>query len=235
MQHILDPGRFGGLFPEGPRRRPDEPGCDRAGTTLAALREEQRGWAAALHRWGLRGLFTAKERSGTVVPVGPACGVLLYQLARLGDARLIVALGGDPAAVIWLACALRAGSRHAGDRGLILCEPEEQRALAMRRCLREAGVSRHVDLRREPPAQVASRIDQAVDCLLLAGDARRMLPGLQALRPRLRAGAAVIALRPRGDAQSWAAYLEHVRDPRNAYASSSLCCPECMELSVPGW
>lgn len=233
MQHILDPDRFGGFPPETSRCGSADPGSGRAITTLAALLEEQRGWAAGLRRLcgGACGLLNRGERA--VAPVGPACGALLYQLARLGDARLIVALGGDPAAVIWLACALRAGSRHGGDRGLILCEPEERRAQAMRRRLREAGVSRHVDLRREPAAQLAGRIDQAVDCLLLAGDAPQMLPGLRALRPRLRAGAAVIALRPRGEAQAWAAYLAHVRDPRNAYASSSLCCPECVELSVP--
>lgn len=233
MQHILDPGRFGGFSSQAFPRSPAEPGGDRAVTTLAALLEEQRGWVAGVRRLcgGVSGLLNRGERA--MAPVRPACGALLYQLARLGDARLIVALGGDPAAVIWLACALRAGSRHAGDRGLILCEPEEERARLMRKRLREAGVSRHVDVRHEEPAQIAGRIEQPVDCLLLAGAGDRLLPGLRALRPRLRPGAAVIALRPHGDARAWGAYLEHVRDPRNAYASQSLCCPECVELSVP--
>ncbi|MDB5977520.1 MAG: hypothetical protein JWR07_4280 [Nevskia sp.] len=216
-------------------------GSSRAEATLAALHADGSGWSGA---WmALREWFT-KLRQAAVSTPGPCadcphrpisaeCGALLYQLARLGDARLVVTLGaGDAAATIWLACAMRANHRHAGDRGIIACEPTHQLAQLARCRLRAAGVSRYVDLREGQPEQALSRIDQPVDCLLLNGYPALMLPVLKQLQERLRPGAVVIALRPRSRPQVYARYLRYVRDPGGAFTSVELPYRENVELSV---
>ncbi len=109
-------------------------GSSRAEATLAALHSDGAGWPG---RWmALRELLGGLLRPAASAcagcphrPISAQCGALLYQLARLGDARLAVTLGaGDAAATIWLACAMRANHRHAGDRGIIACEPVHELA-----------------------------------------------------------------------------------------------------------
>lgn len=214
--------------------------CDRsrAEATLAALHADGAGWPG---RWmALRELLRSLLRPAAPAcagcphrPISAQCGALLYQLARLGDARLAVALGaGDAAATIWLACAMRANQRHAGDRGIIACEPAHQLAQLARCRLRAAGVSRYVDLREGQPEQALSRIEQPVDCLLFSGYPLLMLPMLKQLQEKLRSGAVVIALRPAGERRAYAAYLRYVRDPLGGFTSIELLCREHIELSV---
>lgn len=213
-------------------------GSSRAEATLAALHADGAGWPG---RWiALRELLGSLLRPAAPAcascphrPISAQCGALLYQLARLGDARLAVALGaGDAAATIWLACAMRANQRHAGDRGIIACEPARELAQLARCRLRAAGVSRYVDLREGRPELALSRIDQPVDCLLFNGYPALMMPVLKQLQERLRPGAVVIALRPKGERYAYAGYLRHVRDPGGCFTSIALPYRECMELSV---
>lgn len=216
-----------------PRRGDHPAGTDRARLTLAALAADgcgARGWWSALRKSlsQLSPRYRARE-AGTPA----ACGVLLYQLARHGDARLAVALGaGDVAPLIWLACAMRAGRRHSGDHGIIACEPSQSLAQRARHRLREAGVSRYVDLREGQPGPALSRIDQPLDCLLLNGYPSQMLAVLRQLRSRLRPGALVLAPRPGGACQDYADYLRHVRDPCSGFTSIALPCRQELELSV---
>ena len=213
-------------------------GSSRAEATLAALHADGAGWPG---RWiALRELLGSLLRPaapacarGPHRPISAQCGALLYQLARLGDARLAVALGaGDAAAAIWLACAMRANQRHAGDRGIIACEPAHEVAQLARCRLRAAGVSRYVDLREGRPELALARIDQPVDCLLFNGYPALMLTVLRQLQARLRPGAMVMALRPRGDQRSYSDYLRYVRDPQGAFTSIALPYRESVELSV---
>ena len=213
-------------------------GSSRAEATLAALHADGAGWPG---RWmALRELLGSLLRPAAPAcaacpyrPISAQCGALLYQLARLGDARLAVALGaGDAAATIWLACAMRANQRHAGDRGIITCEPAHEVAQLARCRLRAAGVSRYVDLREGQPEQALARIDQPVDCLLFNGYPGLMLAVLRQLQARLRQGAVVIALRPCGDRRSYSDYLRYVRDPQGGFTSIALPYREDIELSV---
>lgn len=214
-------------------------GCDRAAATLATLHAESAGraagWAGLCQMFGsvFRPTVAAARFAAEDCPrvVSAPCGALLFQLARLGDVRLAVMLGvGDAAAAIWLACALRANHRHSGDRAVIACEPA-QRLSRLARCrLLEAGVSRYVDLRQGPFEPVLEGIEQPVDCLLFNGYPALMLPMLKRLQSRLRPGASVVALRCAGQRHS--AYLRYVRDPRGAFTSIALPCPEGVELSV---
>jgi predicted O-methyltransferase YrrM len=213
-------------------------GSSRAEATLAALHADGAGWSG---RWvALRALLGSLLRPAAPAcaacphrPISAQCGALLYQLARLGDARLAVTLGaGDAAATIWLACAMRANHRHAGDRGIIACEPAHELAQLARCRLRAAGVSRYVDLREGQPEQALARIDQPVDCLLFNGYPVLMLPVLKLLQDKLRPGATVLALRPRGERQCYSGYLRYVRDPRGGFTSIALPCSEGLELSV---
>ncbi len=219
-----------------PRHGGQPAGTDRARVTLAALAAEgcgARGWWSVL-REGLSHL-SPRYRAGEAGHCAPAaaCGVLLYQLARHGDTRLAVALGaGNVAPLIWLACAMRAGRRHSGDHGIIVCEPSPCLAQLARRRLREAGVSRYVDLRQDPPEPALSRIDQPLDCLLLNGYPSQMLAVLRQLRSRLRPGALVLAPRPGGACQDYADYLRHVRDPGSGFTSLALPGRQALELSV---
>ena len=213
----------------------------RAEATLAALHADGLGWRvrwAALRR-SLRRLLRPAAAAQPCAPdcphrpISAECGALLYQLARLGDARLAVTLGaGDCAATIWLACAMRANHRHSGDRGIIACEPAHQLAQLARGRLRAAGVSRYVDLREGQPEQALARIDQPVDCLLLNGYPLLMLPVLKQLQVKLRPGAVVIAPRPNGGRNSYSAYLRYVRDPQGGFTSIGLPGREHIELSV---
>jgi len=216
-------------------------GCDRsrAKATLAALHADALGWSGkwtALRQLMFRLLRPAAQPCGDDCahrPISAQCGALLYQLARLGDARLAVALGvGDAVATIWLACAMRANHRHAGDRGIIACEPAHKLAQLARCRLRAAGVSRYVDLREGQPEQALARIDQPVDCLLLNGYPALMLPVLKQLQEKLRPGAAIIALRSGRDRSACLAYLRYVRDPQGGFTSVELPCREHIELSV---
>ncbi len=216
-------------------------GCSRAEATLAALHADGAGWPGtwmALREWFgslRRSIAAAPHPCGDCPhrPISAECGALLYQLARLGDARLVVTLGaGDAAATIWLACAMRANHRHAGDRGIIACEPTHRLAHLARCRLRAAGVSRYVDLREGQPEQALSRIEQPVDCLLLNGYPALMMPVLKQLQERLRPGAVVIALRPKGERNAYAGYLRYVRDPGGSFTSIALPYLESMELSV---
>ena len=213
-------------------------GSSRAEATLAALHADGAGWSG---RWmALRELLGRLLRPPASAcagcphrPISAQCGALLYQLARLGDTRLAVALGaGDGAATIWLACAMRANHRHAGDRGIITCEPAHELAQLARCRLRAAGVSRYVDLREGRPEQALARIEQPVDCLLLNGYPALMMPVLKQLQERLRPGAVVIALRPKGQRHAYAGYLRYVRDPGGCFTSIALPCREGLELSV---
>jgi predicted O-methyltransferase YrrM len=238
MQHTRDPRRHSGAFLQGfPFDPAPQPRCEysRAGAKLAELHGEGRGWSgcckSARRLW--RRLLRGSAADATDCGIGADCGVLLYQFARLADARLIVSLGAaDAAAAIWLACALRANSRHPGDRGLIVCEPEPALAQRTRSRLRQAGVSRYVDLREDAPLQALRRVDQPVDGLLLCAYPQLMLPVLEALLPRLRPGAMVIALRPGGEPRAWANYLRRVRDPTAGFSSATLPCQRSVELSV---
>lgn len=216
-------------------------GSSRAEATLAALHADGSGWSGvwmALREWFTRLRQAARATPQPCAdcphrPISAECGALLYQLARLGDARLVVTLGaGDAAATIWLACAMRANHRHAGDRGIIACEPTHELAQLARCRLRAAGVSRYVDLREGQPEQALSRIDQPIDCLLLNGYPALMLPVLKQLQERLRPGAVVLALRPKGERCAYAGYLRHVRDPAGCFTSIALPYRECLEMSV---
>lgn len=205
-------------------------GASRAGATLAALHGERPGIAALLARCARlfrQGCETCPR------PIGAQCGALLYQIARLSDVRLAVLLGaGDPAVAIWLACALRANCRHAGDRGIIACEPEHAAAEDVRRQLRLAGVSRYVDLREGAPRRALAGIDQPVDCVVLNGHPSLMLEVLRQLQSHLRRGAMVLALPPGERNADYSGYLDYVRRPGGPFTSITLPYREAVELSV---
>jgi predicted O-methyltransferase YrrM len=205
-------------------------GASRAGATLAALHGGRPGLGALLSRCARQ---FRQDCASCPRPIGAQCGALMYQIARLSDVRLAVLLGaGDPAVAIWLACALRANCRHAGDRGIIACEPEHAAAEDLRRQLRLAGVSRYVDLREGAPGPALAGIDQPVDCVVLNGRPPLMLQVLRQLQSRLRSGAMVLALRPAERQPGYAEYLDYVRRPGGPFTSITLPYREAVELSV---
>jgi predicted O-methyltransferase YrrM len=178
-------------------------------------------------------LSKAAPRLPRTAPINAVRGALLNQMARLLDARLIVALGTSRGvAATWLACALRERGRRTGDRGVIGLEPMAAEAQAARELLLSAAVARYVDIRQGSAAREIARIDQPIDLLFvdahLSAALGAPLPLIQQLQPQLRSGAAVIIDRIR----RWPEAAAWLRDPANGFSAITLPYSAGIEISI---
>ncbi|MDB5988183.1 MAG: methyltransferase [Nevskia sp.] len=176
---------------------------------------------------------TARPGLPRQVPINAVRGALLNQMARLLDARLVVALGTSRGvAAIWLACALREHGRRSGDRGVIGLEPLAAEAQAARELLRSAAVARYVDIREGSPQCEFARIDEPIDLLFIDSHLSATLGAplllIQQLQPRLRSGGAVIVDRIR----RWPEAAAWLRDPANGFSAITLPYSAGIEISI---
>lgn len=213
----------------------------RAGDPLAVLHSRAAqtallqvyGETALPQRWRSAAAFWHIAPPPPPQPITAVRGALLNQIARLLDARLVVALGTSRGvAATWLACALRERGRRSGDRGVIGLEPMAAEAQAARELLRCAAVARYVDIREGTPKFEIARIDEPVDLLFidchLSAALGAPLPLIQALQPRLRSGAAVVIDRIR----RWPQAAAWLRDPANGFSAITLPYSSGIEISI---
>jgi predicted O-methyltransferase YrrM len=151
-------------------------------------------------------------------------GMLLYMLARSGNARTIVEFGTSfGISTIHLAAALR---DNGGGR-LITTEFEPSKIMRARANLDAAGLSDLVEIREGDALQtLAADLPQTIDLVLLDG-AKALYPEILALlETRLRPGAFLIA----DNADYAPDYLMRVCAPENGYVSTAL--GEDVEVSM---
>ena len=140
-------------------------------------------------------------------------GVMLYMLARSGQARTIVEFGTSFAiSTLHLAAALRDN----GGGHLITSEFEPSKVVRARKNLTEGGLIDLVEIREGDALQTLSAdLPETVDLLLLDG-AKALYPDiLDLVEPYLRPGAIVVA----DNAGYSPDYLVRVRSPENGYMS----------------
>lgn len=155
-------------------------------------------------------------------------GQLLYVLAVSHPLHRVVEFG---ASLGISAIHLAAAVRDKGQGSLITTEMLSTKAQTARANLVAAGLDDLVEVRVGDAVQTLRDIDGSVDLVFLDGRNDLYLEVLQLLQPRLSTGALVVADLSHDD-PDLIPYLEHVRDPRGAYASVCLPLDAGVELSV---
>lgn len=159
----------------------------------------------------------------------PANGVFCYLLARALQARQIVEFGTSfGVSTIYLALAVR---DNGGGR-VISTEMVPEKAARAREHLHEAGVADLVEIREGDALQTLHELAEPVDMLLNDGFPRFVLPVLQMVAPRMRAGAVALCGNAALFSADHADYLRWVRDPTNGFRSMKLAMALAGEFSV---
>jgi len=147
------------------------------------------------------------------LPVSRETGLLLYMLARGGNARTIVEFGTSfGISTLHLAAALR---DNGGGR-LITCEFEPSKVARARENLVSGGLADLVEIRKGDALQML-RVDlpDSIDLLLLDGAKALYSDILSRVESRLARGAFIVA----DNAEYSPDYLARVRAPGNGYLS----------------
>jgi predicted O-methyltransferase YrrM len=145
--------------------------------------------------------------------VSPETGKLLYLLARTSRARAVIEFGTSfGLSTLYLAAALR---DNGGGR-VISAELEASKAAKARENFRAAGLADFIEVREgDALATLAADLPEQIDMLLLDG-AKGLYPKiLDAIEPRLREGALVVA----DNADMAPKFLQRVRAPNGPYMS----------------
>jgi len=178
---------------------------------------------------GLWDVMTPEAMKHAYIPVNPEQGRLLYLTARALDARTVVEYGTSfGISTIYLAAAVRDN----GGGVVIGTEIEPGKHAAACANLADAGLADVVDIRLGDAQETLQETPEPIDMVLMDGWKDLYLPLVKLLTPRLRSRAIVFgdniftfrkALRP---------YVEHMQDPRNGFASTTLHLADGFEYSV---
>jgi predicted O-methyltransferase YrrM len=151
------------------------------------------------------------------LPVSRVAGRFIYLAARAIGARTVVEFGTSfGISTIYLAAAVRDN----GGGLVITTEIEPSKCAVAAANLRAAGLADLVQIREGDVRETLKEIDRPVDLLFLDGWKNLYIPVLELVRPRLRAGALVLA-----DNISFPdskPYAQLVRAPENGFVSSTL-------------
>ena len=143
-------------------------------------------------------------------------GTLLYLLARSRKAQHLVEFGASYGiSTIYLGAAARDNNGH-----LITTEAHPKKCKAVRKNLEDAGLTDVVDLLEGDARETLMDLEGQVDFVFLDGWKGMYLPVLNILKPKLEAGALILA-----DNISHSAardYLEAIRAPGSGFASVTL-------------
>ena len=147
------------------------------------------------------------------LPVSRETGVLLYMLARTGNARNIIEFGTSfGISTLHLAAALRDN----GGGHLISSEFEPSKVAQARKHLDEGGLADLVEIREGDALQtLATDLPDSIDLLLLDGAKALYSDVLMLIEKHLRPGALVIA----DNADYSPDYLAQIRAPGSGYLS----------------
>jgi predicted O-methyltransferase YrrM len=162
------------------------------------------------------------------IPISPEQGEMLYQTARLTEARTIVEFGTSfGISAIYLAAAAREnGGRFIGT------EMEPNKIAAARANLAAAGLADVAEVRAGDAMRTLRDIEGAIDLVLLDGWKDLYVPMIQMLRPKLARRAVVFADNIFTFPKELASYVAYVRDPSNGFESMTLPLGHGLEYSV---
>jgi predicted O-methyltransferase YrrM len=165
----------------------------------------------------------------TYVKVGYEAGELMYTTARAINARRIVELGtGFGFSTIYLAAAVRDN----GGGTVITTEIEPTKAEAAGANLADAGLESFVEIRRGDALATLRDVDGPIDMILLDGWNDAYIPIVELLRPKLRHGSVVFADNVKFFKNGLRPYVEHMRDRRNGFVTTTLNAGSGLEYSV---
>jgi predicted O-methyltransferase YrrM len=171
-------------------------------------------------------------RSDKLVALDRDKAEFCYQLCRAIDARRIVEIGTSfGVSTLYLAAAVRDNIRASGGAGVVIgTEHEPAKANAARAHFEQAGLGGFIELREGDLRDTLSKIEGAVDFMLVDIWIRMARPALELVTPHLRRGAIVICdntARFRADYADYFASLES-----NGFRTMTLPFEGGLELSI---
>jgi predicted O-methyltransferase YrrM len=174
-------------------------------------------------------IMTPEAMSGCFIPVSREQGEFLYLTARALGASTIVEFGTSFAiSTLYLAAAVRDN----GGGQVIGSEIERSKCERARAHLKEGGLDDCVDVRLGDALETLMNVPEPVDLVLLDGSKDLYLPVLELLKPRMRAGAVVLADNIFTFRSSLRPYVEFVQSGENGFESTTLSLADGFEYSV---
>lgn len=165
----------------------------------------------------------------TYVKVGYEAGELMYTTARAINARRIVEFGtGFGFSTIYLAVAVRDN----GGGTVITTEIEPTKAEVAAANLADAGLKDFAEVRLGNAMETLRDIAGPIDMVLLDGWNEAYIPLVQMLTPKLRRGSVVFADNVKFFKNALRPYVEHMRNPRNGFVTTTLNAGSGFEYSV---
>lgn len=178
---------------------------------------------------GLWDILTPEAMKDAYIPVNPEQGRLLYLTARALDARTVVEYGTSfGISTIYLAAAVRDN----GGGVVIGTEIEPGKHATALANLAEAGLADVVDIRLGDAKETLQQTPEPIDLVLMDGWKDLYLPLVKLLAPRLRPRAVVLGDNIFTFRKSLRPYVEHMQDPKNGFASTTLHLSDGFEYSV---
>ena len=178
---------------------------------------------------GLWDVMTPAAMKDTYIPVNPEQGKLLYLTARALGARTIVEYGTSfGISTIYLAAAVRDN----GGGVVIGTEIEPGKHAKALANVAEAGLTEFVDVRLGDAQETLQETPGPIDLVLMDGWKDLYLPLVKLLTPRLRPCAVVLGDNIFTFKKSLRPYVEHMQDPQNGFASTTLHLADGFEYSV---
>ena len=178
---------------------------------------------------GFWDVLTPEAMKDAYIPVSPEQGRLLYLTARAIDARRVVEYGTSfGISTVYLAAAVRDNGG-----GLVIgTEIEPGKHAAAVSNLAEAGLAEVVDIRLGDAQETLLETPEPIDLVLMDGWKDLYLPLVKLLTPRLRPRAVVLGDNIFTFRRSLRPYVEHMQDPANGFASTTLRLSDGFEYSV---
>lgn len=157
-----------------------------------------------------------------------------HQLIRATGARRVVEVGTSyGVSTVYLASAVRETIAAGGDGGgVIATEYEPEKAAAARALFAEAGLSAFIDLREGDLRETLKDLTTEIDFVLMDIWVQMVMPAVQILAPRLRAGGVIIADNTAAHRTDYQPYLDYLA--ANGFTTMTLPFNGGLEMSVKG-
>jgi predicted O-methyltransferase YrrM len=174
-------------------------------------------------------ILTPETMRGCFIPVSREQGEFLYLTARALGASTIVEFGTSFAiSTLYLAAAVRDN----GGGQVIGSEIERSKWERARAHLQEGGLADCVEVRLGDALETLKDVPEPIDLVLLDGWKDLYLPVLELLKPRMRAGAVVLADNIFTFRSSLRPYVEYMQSGENGFESTTLSLADGFEYSV---
>ena len=216
------------------------PGDPKVGATLDRLHRESRHdrivFAKAFPT-GLLALLRGQSWFKAVTPrlkhtyvkVGYEAGELMYTTARAINARRVVEFGtGFGFSTIYLALAVRDN----GGGTVFSAEIEPTKIDVASANLTDAGLRNFVEFRMGDALETLRDVEAPIDMVLLDGWNEAYIPIVELLKPKLRFGSVVFADNVKFFKNGLRPYVEHMRDRRNGFVTTTQSAGSGFEYSV---